>query len=506
MTVDDMSFGRFHYDPAHRLLSCDGDPVPLGRRSVLLLDALLRRRGEVLHKGELIEAAWPGEAVEESNLSVQIAHIRKRIGGSWIRTVERVGYVFAVEKPVQSPTGPGLASGPAGIAVLAFTDFSGYVFLPLGDALADAVITALVRFRSVSVAARSSSFQFECRATDAREIARRLQVRYVVQGSIRRGAGRLRLSLQLIDGASGTHLWADSLEMEAADPLPDTDELASRAAAMIEGQVQLAEIGRAERERPDRLEAYDFYLRGRRHLLSSREDGNAASYPLFARGLDLTPNGVPLLAATAELIHHRKAVGWQALDGLDDQATLELIQRGLEHPDLDAASLALFAIALHTAGEEDLGGLAAERAVAMNPNSPIVLVCAGLQRLWAGNADEAEDAFRRAIDLSPGDPTQRFALQGMAKVHAVRGDDEKTLSYARHALAVSPSLSAGHWHLIVATTRLGRVEEARRHYARYQRIAPGVTISSVRNGQIYRNPAHVAPLLEGLRLAGMPER
>ena len=165
MTVDGMSFGRFHYDPAQRLLFCDGDPVPLGRRSVLLVDALLRRRGEVLHKGELIEAAWPGEAVEESNLSVQIAHIRKRIGGSWIRTVERVGYVFAVEKPSQSPTGPGLASGPAGVAVLAFTDFSGYVFLPLGDALADAVITALARFRSVSVAARSSSFQFECRAT-----------------------------------------------------------------------------------------------------------------------------------------------------------------------------------------------------------------------------------------------------------------------------------------------------------------------------------------------------
>lgn len=506
MSVDDMNFGRFHYDPAQRLLFCDGDPVSLGRRSVLLLDSLLRRRGEVLRKDELIEAAWPGTAVEESNLSVQIAHIRKRIGGTWIRTVERVGYVFAVDGASQSPPTRALASSPAGVAVLAFTDFSGHVFLPLGNALADAVISALARFRSVSVAARSSSFQFDCLATDARDIARRLQVRYVVQGSIRRSAGRLRLSLQLIDGVSGTHLWADGLEMEAAQPLSDTDELVGRAAAMIEGQVHLAEIGRAEREQPTTLQGYDFYLQGRKHVLSSRENDNAAGYTLFSEGLKLMPNSVPLLAAIAEVIHHRKAVGWRPFEGVDERATLELIQRGLDRPDLDAASLALFASALHTAGEEDLGANAAERAVAMNPNSPLVLVCAGLQRLWAGNVNGAESAFRRAVDLSHGDPTQRFALQGMAKVYSVRGNNEETLIYARRTLALSPGLSAGHWHLIASSTLLGRLADARRHYARYQRIAPGVTIESVRRGQIYRNPAHIAPLLEGLRLAGMPAR
>jgi TolB-like protein len=505
MTRDGFSFGSFRFDPAEELLLRDGEPVPLGRRAGRLLGTLLRRRGEIVPRSALIDAAWPAEAVEESNLSVQIAHLRKRIGARWIRTIERVGYQFVSDAALSSRETTIPAAPPVG-AVRAFPDLAGSGAGRLGALLAEEIITALSRFRSLSVTARTSSFRFAGRAVDIRAVAAALSARYVVEGSVRRHGGRSRLSLQLIDGVSGAHLWADNLDSESSGAFESTDELAGRAAAMVEAQVHLAEIARSARERPESLEAYDLYLRARRHIRTSSEEGNAAAYPLLVRALERDPDNIAILAAFAEIIHHRRAVGWRDHDGMSSGIVLDIVRRGLEHPGLDAPALGLFADALHTAGEEDLGAVAAERAVAMNPNSALALVCAGLIRAWGGNPDGAAALFTRAIALTPGEPTQRFAYQGMATVSRLRGESGAMTRYARLALAVSPAISSGHWHLIAAAIHHGRRDEARRCYDRYRRIAPGVTIASLRRGQVYRDPASLDVLVEGLRAAGMPER
>ncbi|MBZ9756928.1 winged helix-turn-helix domain-containing protein [Mesorhizobium sp. ESP6-5] len=209
-----LTFGPFVLDPEKGTLLRQDIPISIGHRGITLLAALAARPGDILTKAELMEAAWPGLAVEESNLTVQIATLRKALGptgqgGDWIATVPRVGYRFTapverVEGSVQRPIAP---SGKPAIAVLPFANLSGDQDQQyLSDGITEDIITELARYRSLLVIARNSSFQFRGPAPDPAEVHRQLGARYLVEGSARRLGDRIRITAQLIDGASGFHL------------------------------------------------------------------------------------------------------------------------------------------------------------------------------------------------------------------------------------------------------------------------------------------------------------
>jgi TolB-like protein len=497
MDIPDFRFGSFTYDAAQSLLLRGSDPVTLGRRGLLLLELLLRRRGAVVAKSDLIDAAWPGEAIEESNLSVQISQLRKAIGSHWIRTVERIGYQFIATSPA-GETASAARIGPPAVLVMPFADLSPTgEFRRLSAGLLDDLATTLGRFKSLVMRTYRTG---DGSMPDSRHLAHELGVHYVLDGSIRQSGKRLRISAQLLDGASGAHVWADSFD--CAGPEPAVDALA----AAVEAQVHAAEIVRSRRERPDSMEAYDLYLRARFKILSSRETDNAAAMALYSRALELEPDNRLYLAGAAEALHHRRVVGWQPLSPSDRRRTLEFGHRGLDQPDADAVSVALFGNAFFTAEDVELGAAMTERAAQMNGNSPLALICDGLSHLWAGSVDQAELLFTRSISLNPADPSQRFALGGLATVHRIRENYEECLAAAKRANAMSLGYSIAHWNMIVSSVYLGRMDDARRYLARYRALAPGVTVESIRSGQPYIFAERSRTLLDGLRRAGLPER
>ena len=224
-------FGLYFLDPDKGVLSLRGEPVAIGRRGFAILEVLLSHGGEVVSKEALLDAAWPGITVEESNLSVQIAALRKALGSpsddseSFIATVPRLGYRFVrvaerMQRKESTDIGPQFAGLPRepSISVLPFANLSGNAEQNyFADGLAEDITTSLSRLRWLVVAARNSSFSYKSRSVDARLVGKELGVRYVLSGNVRCERQHLRIGTQLTDATSGFELWADRFEGEIGD-------------------------------------------------------------------------------------------------------------------------------------------------------------------------------------------------------------------------------------------------------------------------------------------------
>ena len=226
------AFGPFRLDASAEILFRGADPLPVGRRAVGVLRKLLEHPGVPVSKDSLMQAAWPGLAVEEGNLTVQIAALRRVLGEEpgadrWIETLPRRGYRFvgavtasngsALSTPASERAAPP-HSGKPSIAVLPFQNMSEAPDQDnFADGLVEEIITALSRIRRFFVIARNSTFTYKGRAVDVRQVGKELGVSYVLEGSVRRVGNRIRITAQLLDAISGTHLWADRFESTIED-------------------------------------------------------------------------------------------------------------------------------------------------------------------------------------------------------------------------------------------------------------------------------------------------
>ena len=278
-------FGPFRLDTAAEILFREEQPLPLGRRALALLRALIDRPGVPVSKDALIDAAWPGLAVEESNLTVQIAFLRRVLGedsGSerWIETLPRRGYRFIGPVPTKGEAGPPSAVPPPqtnrpsvpdkpSIAVLPFQNMSGDPEQEyFADGIVEEITTALSRIRWLFVIARSSSFTYKGRAVDVKQVGRELGVRYVLEGSIRKAGNRVRISCQLIDALSDAHLWANNFEGSLDDVFDLQDKVAISVAGVIEPALVAAEIRRSIQRQTTDITVYDLYLRAHAESMS----------------------------------------------------------------------------------------------------------------------------------------------------------------------------------------------------------------------------------------------
>jgi TolB-like protein len=236
--------------------------VSIGHRGYLILEALLDASGETVSKTTLLEHAWPGLVVEEANLTVQVGALRKAMGAdgeTLIVTVPRAGYrlVRSLQAPAAMPPAPAVAT----IAVMPFANLSENAEQEyFADGMVDELITALSRFKSFAVVSRTSTFAYKHKTTDIREAARQLGVRYVVEGSVRRAGERLRVTAQLIDSATGAHLWAEKFDGATSDVFAFQDAITEGVIGFVEPTIRKAEIDRARRKPPESLEAYDLFL------------------------------------------------------------------------------------------------------------------------------------------------------------------------------------------------------------------------------------------------------
>jgi TolB-like protein/Flp pilus assembly protein TadD len=509
MSTARIAFGPFELDPARGALLRDGGPVPLGSRAAAVLGALLAAGGRTVAKADLLAQAWPGTIVEEGNLTVQIAALRKALGPApdgreWIVTVPRVGYRLVASRVEATACGdePTIPS----LVVLPFANLGGDPEQDwFTDGVVDDMITALSRFRSFAVIARNSSFVYKNKPADVRQVARELGVRYVLEGSVRRAGDTLRITAQLVDGATGAHLWAEHFDGPLEEVFAFQDRITADVALIVEPQIQMAEIGRSRRERPGSIAAYDACLQAVPKINKQTARENAEAYALLSRALTDEPDHPLLLAYAAWALGHGNAMGWPPI-GPDDVATcVELARRALLHAAGDPNVLAHCGLELLQTGKEyDWGMAILESAARGNPNHQRVLISAGIGHLHCGSLDQALAYFHRATRLSPNDHEAHVSLTAIAHAHVVRGEHAEALVWAGRSLALNTTFDPTYWMLIAANAHLGRMDDARRHLAVLLQLAPDVTVAGIRAGQCARDPGRIEPILEGLRLAGLP--
>ena len=298
----DFAFGPFVLDRRRGRLLREGQPVALSSKGLQLLGALLGAPDRVLTKAELMHAAWGDTAVEESNLSVQIAALRKQLGptadgGDWIATIPRVGYRF-VGFPTNEVEGNGESeiSGTErehrpSIAALPFANLSGDKEQEyLADGITEDIITALTRFRWLFVIARNSSFAYKHKSLDAKQIAQELGVEYLIEGSVRRSGQKIRISAQLVEATSGKHIWAERYDLEMTEVFAIQDEIAERVAGAIEPELLRTEGAQAAARHTGNITAWDIVRRGTWHFHQVIRENHLKARELFRQAAKLDPD------------------------------------------------------------------------------------------------------------------------------------------------------------------------------------------------------------------------
>jgi TolB-like protein len=386
--MDTVKFGPFAFNHSNGTLTRDGKHVSLGGRSAALLRALLDANGSVVSKAGLMERVWPGTVVEDGNLTVQVAALRKALGqradnSDWIVTIARTGYRLWTED-AEAP--PEAVLPLPSLAVLPFHNLSGDTAQDyFADGIVDDLITALSRFKTFVVMSRNSSFVYKGRAVDVREIGRELGVRYVLEGSIRRSGSRLRVTAQLVDAATGGHLWAQNYDGALEDVFDMQDRITESVVSIVEPMVKRAEIERTRLKPPTSLDAYDLYLEALGLVMATEPGAAMRAIELIERSLALDPDFPPAIAIAA--IAHASSYDRQV-----PGATEETRRKGLEYGRAalavagnDANTRAMAGTAVLLLGSDHGPGMAAIRqATAQNPNSVNVLTHAGVGSFWGG--------------------------------------------------------------------------------------------------------------------------
>jgi len=390
------------------------------------------------------------------------------------------------------------------IAVLPFENMSGDPEQEyFADGMVEEIITALSRFKLAFVIARNSSFAFKGKAVDVKEVGRRLGVRYVLEGSVRKAASKVRITGQLIDAITGAHIWADRFERDLTDVFALQDEMTVAVVSAIEPRLLQTEIAIAARRRPENLTAYDCYLRAMSQYYLSTPEGLDEAIRLARRALELDPRFGPV-AALAGGCHMQKVVLGYANDPqFERKEAVRLSRLALSIDDSDPDTLAwASAISAFMVGDSESEIEMADRAVALNPNSYIAWNNRGWVYRNAGLPEEAVRSFERAIRLSPVDPQLHLAFLGMAAAYIELRRFDEAIVAAKRAQRQTPPYPLVYRCLASAFAHLGRDAEAREAAARVLETDPAFTISAwiARGGQ-----SNSKLLIEGLRKAGLPE-
>src|SRR6516165_6667610 len=383
MDSEEITFGHFRLDLRRRELSRDGETIRLHVHAIGILCELAAARGEVGSKDELISRLWPGRIVEEGNLHVHISALRKALGGhgeghSYIVTVPGRGYRLATgwpsaPLPLAEPSFPPSLPLPdkPSIAVMPFANLSGDPEQEyFADGMVEEIITALSWFKWLFVIARNSSFAFKGKAVDIKEVGRRLGVRYVLEGSVRKASGKVRITAQLIDAVTGAHLWADRFERDLTDVFALQDEVTVAVVSAVQPKLLQTEIALATRRRPESLTAYDYYLQALPPYYLATREGLAEAIRLAHRALELDPR-FGLVAALAGHCHMLNVIfGFAADPQFDRKEAVRLLRLALSIDDSDPDTLAWVAvISAYMVGDSESEIEMADRAVALNPNS-----------------------------------------------------------------------------------------------------------------------------------------
>jgi TolB-like protein/cytochrome c-type biogenesis protein CcmH/NrfG len=514
-------FEDFVLDPDRRELRRDGALVAVEPQVFDLINYLVQHRDRVVSKDDMLDAVWNGRVVSESTLSSRINAARRALRDSGdeqrlIRTVARKGVRFvgvvagAAQPSPTATTDRGHATSsllplpdrPA-IAVLPFTNMSGEPEREyFSDGISEDIITALSKLRWFFVIARNSSFIYKGKAVHLKQIAEELGVRYVLEGSVRKDGERVRITAQLNDAATGGHLWAERYDRNLADVFAVQDEITENIVAAIEPQLYAAENFRAQRKPPESMDAWDLVMRALAHYWRVTRSDNVVAQALLEKAIAFDPNYGQALGVLATSYMFTAHMGWTEMTAampIAERAALAAIRADSEDP---WAHNALGHVYLFGRRFDD--SLAEfELALRLNPNFALAQGFHGLSLAYSGRWQEADEAARRALRLSPRDPYSAVYTGIAAYAQFLGGRYQEAMQLSREALRQRGDFVGAHRVLTAAAGMAGQAEVAKAALQECRRAQPNISLAWIAHYMPIRQDIDREHYLDGFRRAGL---
>jgi TolB-like protein len=519
-------FSDHRLDTERRELHRGSEHIAVEPQVFDLLIYLLKNRDRVVSKDDLFASVWGGRIVSESTLTSRINAARKAVGDSGedqklIRTVARKGVRFvgvvdtrsnganlapAATPPAEMQEQPRpampLPDRPA-IAVLPFINMSGDPEQEyFSDGISEDIITALSKLRWFFVIARNSSFTYKGKAVHLKQVAEELGVGYVVEGSVRKGGDRVRITAQLNDVATGSHLWAEKYDRDLADVFAVQDEITEAIVAAIEPQLYAAENFRARRKPPESMDAWDLVMRALSHYWRVTRQDNVVAQALLEKAIAIDPNYGQALGVLATSYTFSAHMGWAdiaTVGPIAERAALASIQVDSEDP---WAHLALGSALLFKRRFEDSLG-AFESALSLNPNFSLAQGYYGLTLAYCGRWQEACAAAQRALRLSPRDPFAAIFCGIAAYSNFVGRNYDEAIRLATEGIRQRGDFVGGHRVLTAAAGMAGRHDLAKAALIELGRAQPNISIAWLTSHMPILSDADREHYLAGFRRAGL---
>jgi TolB-like protein/cytochrome c-type biogenesis protein CcmH/NrfG len=491
-----------------------------------LLVYLVENRDRVVSKDDLIAFVWGGRIVSDSTLTSRINAARSAVGDSGegqklIRTIPRKGLRFVgavhddpregttdADRPpgdqTPTPSRPALPlpDRPA-IAVLPFVNMSGDPEQEyFSDGISEDIITALSKLRWFFVIARNSSFIYKGKAVHMKQLAEDLGVGYVVEGSVRRAGNRVRITAQLNDVATGSHIWAERYDRDLADVFAVQDEITEAIVAAIEPQIYAAENFHAQRKAPGSLDAWDLVMRALSHYWRVTRQDNVVAQALLEKAISIDPNYGQALGVLATSHTFSAHMGWEGMAAatpVAERAALLAIRSDGEDP---WAHHALACVYLFTRRFDD--SLAEfELALRLNPNFSLAQGYHGLALSYCGRWRQADEAARRAIRLSPRDPFSAIYYGVAAYAQFVGRNYDEAMRLAREGIRQRGDFVGAHRVLTAAAGMAGQIDIAKAALRDLRRAQPNISLAWIASDMPIQQDAEREHYLQAFRRAGL---
>jgi TolB-like protein len=405
-----------------------------------------------------------------------------------------------------SPEGPDLTlPDKPSIAVLPFENMSADPDQEyFADGIVEDIITELSRAKWLFVIARNSSFTYKGRAVDIKQIGRELGVRYVLEGSVRKAAGKIRINGQLIDAATGAHLWADRFHGDVADVFDLQDQVTRSVVGAIAPRLEQAEIDRVKRKPTESLDAYDYYLRGMAAFHAFTRSANAEAVAHFSRALELDPGYAAASGMAARCYAQRKGFGWVVDHNKERAESQRLARIATTLGQDDAIALAAGGFALVMTGEVPDGDAFLDQALVVNPNLAWAWHISGFSKALSGQPEVAVERATHAMRLSPQDP-QFFAMRAVVALgHYLAGRYDAAYPWAEAALREKSNFLIAAGTAAASAALTDRPHDAARAMDRLRHLSPELRLCNLGDWLAFQRPEDASAWADGLRKSGLP--